>query len=386
VGITPPRLIVYDANGQALGSVTASASMGGTLSFSLSNVTPKAVYFVRVDGGAIHFFSMGAYNLAIVAGASALPSQSAGLSTLSNPHPNSTLQQAAPLTSILPDHAPQTYSETIANLATTGEVDYYRIRSAHASGNQSTVTTVNVLAQDGSGLAPVVTIYDNQGNIVPGTVLANAGGSFTIQAVTVQDRDYFVAVSAGPASTSVVGNYLVSATSAVGTVAPLQQVVVDDLTPAMQEEARTLTVTQNGLFQLALSVSERGGSGKAAQVQMLILDPSGQVVGTMTANAGQSASTAAFYLGSGVYTVLFIGVAQGPGQLSPLTFNLSGSLVSQPIGPVCIDPNSTTTGTTSTTPTSTSSLVVVPPSATFWWGPAFLPLGVLDPTSQPFTL
>ncbi len=385
LGISAPQLLVYDSNGNVLGSATASNPLSGSLSLHLGNVTPNAAYFVRFQSGTSHYFSMGAYNLSIAAGSSAPAGSSTWLTAVTGSPRNNTFQHALQLTSFLPDNAPQRSYQTIANLTVLGEVDYFRIHSAHASGNQTTVLTVSVLAQDGSGLAPVVTIEDEHGNVVPAIVLGNAGGMFTVQVSAAQDQDYFVALSADPAGTSPVGNYFLTATSAVGTLAPLQPFVSDDLTPAAPQQAYTLTVDQNGLFQLALTVSA-STSSQSAQVQMIVEDQSGTTVGTLVAWANQPASTTTLYLSDGVYTVLFIGVPGSGGSLPPLSFGLSGSLLTQPIGPVVLNPGASGGTASSSASTGSGSLNVSSGTGPFSWGPTTLATGPVDPTSHPYHL
>jgi hypothetical protein len=394
LGIVPPRLTVYDASANVLGSVVSSDPSGGTLSYHLGSVIPNATYYIRFASGTSHFFSMGTYNLAVVAGATAASVQTTGLSSTTSDHPNTTLQNAAQLQSVLPGNAPETSYQAIGSLASTGTVDYYKLRSAPGPGSQATVLDVTVLAQAGSSLAPVVTIYDTHGNVVPETVLMNAGGTFTVEAAVVANQDYVIAVSAARAGAAA-GNYFLTATSAAGTPAGVPVLVTDTLAAPSTQETRSLTVNENGVLQLQLSASE---AGSTAAVQAVIRDSSGNVVGTLTSQAGQWASTATFYLRAGHYTVTFTARPNPSGQLPPLTFALTGSILSDPIGPTRIDPNSTTGTTTSSPPAdsppsgssasssttmlSTDTLFVTSSLPLLTWGPAFYATGPVSPTSQ----
>jgi hypothetical protein len=385
LGISAPQLSVYDNNGNLLGSVSTSNALGGTLSFHLSSVTANAAYFVRIDSGTAHYFSMGAFNLGVVAGPAA-SSPSDLLTALSNPQPNSSLQQATQLSSILPGSAAQTDSQTIANLGVAGEVDYYRVHTVHASGTQTTVLTVSVLSEDTSGLAPVVTVYDQQGNIVPATVLGNDLGQFTVEVAAAPDKDYYLAVSAGPLGTSQVGNYFLTATSSVGTVAPVQPSFTDDLTPTAPIEMRTLNLAQNGLVQFALSVSG-SSSASGTGVEMIVKDQYGATIDTLVAFAGTTASTGAFYLNSGVYTVQFVALSSNPAALGSLTYGVSGGLVSQPVGPMLLDPATSASG--STTPSTSSGYSPTNPTNQYflsnpvlWWGPSYKATDPVVPTAR----
>ena len=66
----------------------------------------------------------------------------------------------------LPGYAQNTHYETIASLASSSEVNTYRIASPSGSNGQSLVLTATVRAVAPNGVAPRVTILDSGQHVV----------------------------------------------------------------------------------------------------------------------------------------------------------------------------------------------------------------------------
>jgi hypothetical protein len=161
-----------------------------------------------------------------------------------------------------------------------------------------------------------------------------------------------------------------------GPGASLTQLVSDSLAPSSPQESRTLTTTGDELVQFALSDSAT--DSKAPPVEMLIYDANGNLVFSETADAGQPAVATAVYLQAGVYTVTFAAVSPNGSWQSPLAFNLSASVLSEPIGAIPINPGTTTSPLPGADPGTSSTVAIVNSS-----GFSLLFLGPVIPTGGP---
>ena len=68
-----PKVLVYDASGNLLGSATAT-TYGGTATLNLSGITAGKTYYVVADGATADEFGMGAYSLSTQFGQGSAPS------------------------------------------------------------------------------------------------------------------------------------------------------------------------------------------------------------------------------------------------------------------------------------------------------------------------
>jgi hypothetical protein len=383
VSLVRPSVLVYDAAGAVLAKATTADPFGGDVRLHLG-VAGGATYFVKVEGGVRQAFGVGAYRLTVEAGS---PAAAAGpVLLVADKHPNGTFDAATALAP-LGGFAGRSRDAALGALGGPADVDFFRVRSADAA--QGSVMTVTVLAQDGWGLSPVLTAYDARRNLVQGTVLSNAGGVFVLQVAGVAaGADYFLAVSAG-AGGGGVGNYYLGVGFSQAAADPLQSFAGGTLTAEAPQQVRTLTLAQDQLFLFELS-ADAGGSPPAAQVQMYLYDQAGNLLALLVSNAGQPPRTLAVYLGAGTYAVRLVAVARAAGSLPALAFILRGDSLSDPIGPMLIDPTASPTPSNAATPTLTDPSqpdpYVPPPATYFWSGASDLPSGVADPTSLPFYL
>jgi hypothetical protein len=330
LSIDPPSLTVYDAKGLALGTASSNNPLGGRLTVRLATLAGNATYFVEVRSGLSHPFGTGAYRLTVKAGS---PATTADAFLALEQRSNNTIDRAMGL-STLEGYAPHSKYATIGSLSAPTEVDFYRVRAPYFGPHQSGLMNVTVMAEQGSGLAPLVSVYDDHQVRVEATVLTNGNGTFVVQVPSVAPgHDYYVAVRAAPTGTARVGNYSVGVDFYAGAAVVLRDFASGALTASAPQSLRALTVAQNGLVDFALS-ADAGTSPLAARVQMDIYDQStGQLVFTLSADAGQPASTGIVYLAAGKYVVRFRALALGGGAVPPLTYLLRVAVLSQPIDP-----------------------------------------------------
>jgi hypothetical protein len=243
-----------------------------------------------------------------------------------------------------------------------------------------TLTATVWIAATPSGLSPELSLFDANLNPVAAQVLNNGNGSFTIQLPNVQMGGalYYLQVSSpNPPNPGHGGfSYNVMANLSDGPGASLTQLVSDSLAPSSPQESRTLTTTGDELVQFALSDSAT--DSKAPPVEMLIYDANGNLVFSETADAGQPAVATAVYLQAGVYTVTFAAVSPNGSWQSPLAFNLSASVLSEPIGAIPINPGTTTSPLPGADPGTSSTVAIVNSS-----GFSLLFLGPVIPTGGP---
>jgi hypothetical protein len=400
-GLGAPTLAVFNAAGQQLGAAY-SVLPDGTFNLHVDGITANSTYYVRAVTPALNAATHGSYAVQVDLNAPAgtKPTVSSflqnvvtgllggllGIATgavsglLSVLGLGSPVPPATPLTTV-PGYAPQTKYQTVSAISNSSATTYYSIQSAPAAAGQTDVMTVSIMAQFAQNLSPQVQVFDSQMHAVAAAVLTNTNGIMIVQVANAQpNATYLIQVGAAQRPNKAnTGAYFLDVTFG-GTAAPANQTFASNtLTSAAPQAVQTLTVSQNQLFSFVLSANT-GGSTQAAELQMLIFDANGKQVYSQIAYAGQQATTGNVYLQSGKYTVRFIAVPKTPGQLPPLTYVLSGLVLTDPQGPQPVD----STGSNSTAPTDSSS---PPPdsSYSYWSDPNYTYSYGSSPTGQPYS-
>jgi hypothetical protein len=340
------KLQVYDGTGNLLGTATATDPLNGDLTLQVSGGLLNQLlgglsYYIRVSGDS-STFGVGSYNLTASLKLSdgsiiAAPILNSLLSVVGH-----TLTTATQLPSLLlggqkPD-ARFDYTAK-ANLGSGTETDYFKVTSPSAAGQKMNVLVWPLAS---SGLLPRVDVYDGGGNPIPATLLANENGYFSIEVDNVAaSRAYYVKVSAqNPGGGHDTGSYFFGVDFNTEPATKLTNFDSGTLSPTTPTTAWTLSVSRNQLYQFELSAS----ASAAAQVQMDVYDSAGNEVFTLRATSTLPAVTGHVYLSTGNYTVRFTAVPQGNGVIPNVAFDLTGLIISDPIGP---QPD---TGITSPTP------------------------------------
>jgi hypothetical protein len=267
----------------------------------------------------------------------------------------------------LPGYAQNTHYATTDSLASSSQVNIYQIASPSTSNGQSLVLTATVRAVAPNGVAPRITILNNGGQVVSAQILANGGGVFTIQASGLNSGgNYALEVAAG-SSGSGVGNYALDAAFG-STAANLSTFASGNLSASAPEQSYNFYVAESQLFQFLLSASGVGAPA-GSSVQMTITDENGNVVYTLTANAGDTVSGNALLLAPGAYRLSFSAIGPPGGPVPALAYSLMGESISDPIGAVVNDPTTQPVYTSPTTPggylypngdATTSSYLIAP--------------------------
>ncbi len=394
ISLLTTKLTIMDSKGNVLGEAQAASDFGDTVTVHLNQSSSNQTYYIEVQGATQDVFGIGSYGLAVTFDATNTVSSSALESVLTGPYqnlspgdinaiflnPNGVLfnqnggggggggggistTQLAPL----PGYAPNTHYQTIASLASTSQVNAYQIASPHTSNGQSLVLTATVWAVAPNGVAPRITILDNGQQVVSAQILANGDGVFTIQASGLNSGGNFELEVSTDGSTSGVGNYALDATFG-SAAANLSTFASGDVSASAPQQTYNFYVAQSQLFQFLLSASGIGAPAGSA-VQMTIKDKNGNVIGTLTADAGDTVSGNAILLTPGAYTLSFTVLGPPGGPVPDLLYSLTGESISDPIGGVINDPTTQPVYTSPTTPggflypngvTTTSSYLIVP--------------------------
>jgi hypothetical protein len=172
--------------------------------------------------------------------------------------------------------------------------------------------------------------------VVSAQILANGDGVFTIQASGLNGGGNYVLEVSSDGSTSGVGNYALDAEFG-STAANLSTFASGNLSASAPQQSYNFYVGESQLFQFLLSASGIGAPAGSA-VQMTITDQNGNVVYTLTADAGDTVSSNALLLTPGAYTLSFTVLGPPGGPVPSLSYSLMGESISDPIGAVVNDP------------------------------------------------
>jgi hypothetical protein len=194
-----------------------------------------------------------------------------------------------------------------------------------------------------------VTLLDGDGVPLNAQILANGDGTFSVQATGLKSGgNYFLKVTPNTSLATVSGNYVLDAS--FGTAAAnLSTFASGSLTASAPQQTYNLYVGESQLMQLVLSANAPGAPAGTA-VQMTITDQNGNVVYSLTANAGDTVSGPATFLTPGPYVVHFTALGPIDASTPPITYSLLGESISDPIGPVPDDPSLTPVYTSPTQP------------------------------------
>jgi hypothetical protein len=397
ISLLTTKLTIIDAKGNVLGQAQATSDFGDTVTVHLNQSSSNQTYYIEVQGATQDVFGIGSYGLAVTFDATNTISSSALETVMTGPYQNlspndinaiflnptgvlfnqnggggsggggggggGSTTQLTPL----PGYAQNSHYETPASLASPSQVNTYQIASPSTSNGQSLVLTATVRAVAPNGVAPRITILDSGQHVVSAQILANGDGVFTIQASGLNSGgNYELQVSSG-GSASGVGNYVLDAEFG-STAADLSTFASGGLSASTPQQSYDFYVAESQLFQFLLSASGVGAPA-GSTVQMTINDQNGNVIYTLTADAGDTVSSNALLLTPGAYTLSFTVLGPQGGPVPSLSYSLMGESISDPIGGVVNDPSSQPVYTSPTTPggyqypngtSSTNSYLIAP--------------------------
>ena len=378
MSLLAPQLQIYDASHQLLQQLSSTSTSGDDLSITIQNLGgASATYYVEVTGASADVYGIGGYALSATLDAANPVSLAATssytdatlrklpqdqLSKLFNvggdnlfnedAHADDDLATADPLPSEA-DFLNANRYDVVASISDGTDSDFYRIRSPQTVAGQSNVLTVTVNSLAEAKLVPKITAFDRDLNSVPVTILADGGGELVVQIAGIEsDRNYYIAVAAenpsGPFNT---GNYELTA-SFHDLPANFQTFTAGTLNPGVGQNVQTLYIARPQLFQFLLQAAPAAVTGPVVVVTTIV-NESGQPVYRLAAPLGQSRSQGAVLLAAGTYTVSISLLTLGQAVDVPVSYVLSGTVISDPFAS---DPNNPTTNPfTCTDPGSTSA-------------------------------
>lgn len=341
VSLLTPSVTVYDQLGRVVGSAVSLDPTNNDLTVRLNWVSPLATYYVKVDGATADAFGVGAYQVVVdvinpLAGLPLLPNL---LGPLTDFHLNDLLSSATTLFSSQ-QGTPDSRFDYVARgvIEDSSDIDNYKIKAPAATGAPLTLNIL-VWGTDAAPLGPRVRVFDAAKNPVAFQVLANDGGTASVQVTNATPgATYYLQVAARtPSGASNTGGYVLAAD--FNQFAPtVLDGVASTTVGAGTTSVAALTVDEAGVFEFG--VAAWGGGA----VTMSVVDSTGKTLLTLTAAAGQLEVTKTAYLAAGTYTVRY--AATGTSVAPPLQVDLFLLKLSDSIGPYSTRTTSGDTGQT----------------------------------------
>jgi hypothetical protein len=341
ISLLAPELMVYDASGTLVGQAQSAGDLGDTIDVHLDNVSANTTYYVGVASAASDRFAVGRYGLAVTFDATLQTTSAQIASLLRSIHGGSSGGDVSddakpggiPALRTTHGYALNQHYETrgSVNRAVT-----YSVLSPLSPSGSSLVLTVAVRASGDSRLLPQLEVLDANQQPVAAEVLVNGGNGYTIQASGLAPgQTYYLALTPpAPANGEDAAFSLVADFRQAPSLVPVQAAGM--VSTSASGPAYALYVALDQVFNFTLSATGTGAPLGSA-VQMTITDAKGKVVFTLVTASGQTVTGWPVLLGPGAYTVRF-SIVTPAGVPGSLWFILRGTSISDPIGPVIVDP------------------------------------------------
>jgi hypothetical protein len=381
VSLVEPQLTVYDSWGNILASAVANTPNGRDLLLHVQNPAGNPALLINVAGATSSVFGVGAYRLVAVSGlyvpddllhgqagsgsdgggsddggsgdggsgdggngSSGSGTTNSGTTNTDSPSTgnattgskNGDAEDGGDYqTAANPSSARHSYSFQ-STLVAPADVQYQHVTVP--AGSDPMTLTATVSARQASAAAPLITVFDRLGNLVPTTVLENANGTYSVQAVGVTPGAvYTVAVSAAnPTGAAAVGSYRLAVDFNPTPVA-LTTYLSGTLTSAAPATLSVLQVNTNQFFHFVLSATNLATPSLPTAVTMTIYDISGNIVQSVVGQTGSALSTTVL-LGPGEYVFRLAVSGQADSQVADTAYQLQGADLSDPIGPTPVTP------------------------------------------------
>jgi hypothetical protein len=368
-----PTVSIYNAAGKLLATQSASSPFSNTVSVTIPNPGILSTYYFSVSHPTGDPFSVGYYS-ANVTFKSLLGEILTGLvpgliqgvvNTIF--HPNTAVSSASLLPSAFGNTSDQRFSYLYqANIVYGGDADYYKFTVPAVSSSTGAYALDAIVWQTApGGLAPALHFFDGSGKPIATQVFADSSSVYSLQLLGVTAGQTLYVEVAGQTTTgsSSVGFYTlgIKFNQDPETVAPAMG--SGALAAATSTSAGTLAMNQNGVFYFELGATN-GSSPATSNVTMTVYDPRGNAVASLTAVTDAAPRTTAVYLPAGTYSVVY-SVASTSGTYAPVSYWLSGEILSDPIGPYYSGSSPPPSSSSSTTTTGGSTSSTISASKTF---------------------
>ncbi|MBS0264278.1 MAG: matrixin family metalloprotease [Planctomycetes bacterium] len=361
------RISVYDGNGNLLGQ--SEASGGQNASVTIAAGTAWSELYAQIDAPSGGINSVGTYALVATFDANntvsddVIDQAARGQFTYASPTqmqqffvsgtvPVRSGDSGAPrlirdgaLTyfalNTTPGFARGTDYTAVEQLSAGNTFDTYRVTAPAFGVGQPNLMTVNVSATQQGGLLPQAVVTDSTGKVVPSQIVANGQGTYAIQVSgVVSGRQYFVRVtSSDPAGAFATGGYALHVQFGAPALTPVAigSGVISTANPVQYLQ---LDVGETELTQFNLSSGFSAGISGGV-VQLSIYDANNNLVYELLETAGGLSTGAPVLLNQGRYTIAVTAVDASGATPAELKFDVSGLEITEPIGPLPINPTLT---------------------------------------------
>lgn len=335
ISFLEPSVFVYNSWGGLVASTAATSPVGGNLSLQV-NVRTSSTYYVKVSNANTSVFGIGSYQMALTPHYSllSLGGVTGLLTGLVGGITNSSLGTALGLSSNNPGTDQRFDYGVQGDIYSSSQGQYYQIQSP-ASPTGTDLLIAIAWGLDVNGLQPRIHVFDGNQNPVAVQVIANGGGTYTIQIPqATAGATYYVEVAAeNPSGANSTGSYYLGVDFHAPAAVAFTALTSGTLNQNQSTSTDTLSLTQNQLFHFALSASYAGsGASSAANVTMSIVNQYGQTVFSMTASTGSPPVTADIFLTQGTYSIVYTAAAVDGTALQDVNFWLDGGPLSSPVG------------------------------------------------------
>ncbi len=348
ISLLAAKLSVFDSRGNLVESRSGAGAKGDIIELMLPNVSPSDKYYLKVESADGSAFSVGRYGLAVSFENLLKVNDETLEAVLRGPYDslsprdiatlmldparskfnddaksNDTFGTATALESA-PGFPQYSHYRVTASNSDGADLDYYKFRAPSAANGQTLVLTATVRAVDPNGAAQRIELFDSRQNRIPSTILTNGNGSYTIQAAGLtSNTDYYVRIGRGNA-----GNYRLDLGfgQKITPVTTFANGTVD----GRGAISTTLYIAETQVFGFVLDAT---GPVSGIPVIFSIFDSMGNQVFSMTGATGDTFSAVTGFLPPGEYRARIA----ANGATTPIRFRLSGSSVTDPIGPQMSD-------------------------------------------------
>jgi hypothetical protein len=253
----------------------------------------------------------------------------------------------------------------------SSDLDYFQINNESDRGS---VLTVRVYSLGATMVNPEIVFTKPDGTVIPNKILLNDNGQMTVQLTDISGGEPLrIRLKS---ESGLIGNYQMEAFFS-DVASDTKNFLTGQLTSTSNTKNYKFYVAQTQLFQFLNGMSLEPGSNGSSRLEAAVIDSWGHVVWSMQIGSGLPQSDLPVVLNSGEYRFQMKLVTTSS---TPVTanFKLTGSNISDPVGPGIID------GTT--IPQYSDPLI--PPTFTYpggiimpdpyFWSP------ILDPFYDPY--
>lgn len=332
------KISVMDDKGTLILQSVVQDVGGGAASIVLPSVTSGSKLMIKIEPIANNAFQVGSYGLAASFDNASLVSSERLSEFLKGNHSDLSPEE---LVNQLIDgnsgdhnkgqendhHSALNYSGRFSD---SKEIDSYQI---NPNSDQGPVLTIRVFSLGTTEVNPEIVVTKPNGTVIPSRILINDNGQMTVQ-LTGMTGSEPIRIRLKSESGQV-GNYQMEAFF-TKVASENRTFLTGQLTTALPTLNYKFYVAQSQIFQFLNALSIEPGSNGTTRMEASVIDSWGQVVWSMNGGAGSPESADPVILNTGEYRfqVRLVTTSSTPVTAN---FKLTGSVISDPVGPGIID-------------------------------------------------